>query len=206
MNTHQEDIKAVLRWLIPSSTQIAAYIFITFFTAILCSQDFINSFLFAQHDFNPIRGAISYLDLGLQKIVGEKIAGGLSLGIFWGAVGLLVNIFWWLGSSFSTELNNDLVFSKYVHPKDADPNAPLREFITRTVIRALAGIAGLLYLNFVISSGLPTIANRFADIFALWDWGLQWQNLVVTILLEMLMLHGIVVLTRVALLRRQAID
>lgn len=206
MNTHQEDIKAVLRWLVPSSTQIAAYIFITFFTALLCSQDFINSFLFAQQDFNPIRGAISYLDLGLQKIVGEKVAGGLSLGIFWGTVGLLVNVFWWLGSSFSTELNNDLVFSKYVHPKDADPNAPLREFITRTIIRALAGIAGLLYLNFVISSGLPHVANKFADIFTLWDWALQWQNLVVTVVLEILMLHGVVVLTRVALLRRQNLD
>lgn len=202
MNEHKEDIKAVLGWLVPSGTQVAVYVFIVFFTAVLCSQETINELFFSQNDFNPIRGIIGYIDTALQKIAGEKVAGALSLGIFWGAIGLLVNFIWWVGSSFSTELSNDLVFSKYVHPRGADQKAPIREFVIRAAIRAIAGIAGILYLNFVISSGLPSIADRFAEIFNDWDLGLQWQSLLIAIFLELIMLHGIVVLTRVMLLRR----
>lgn len=202
MNDHKDDILAILRWFIPSSTQLAVCVFIVFFTAILCSQETVNGLFFSPNDFNPIRGIVSYIDTGLQNVAGEKVAGGLSLGIFWGAIGLLVNLVWWLGSSFSTELSNDLVFSKYVHPRGADKRAPIREFVIRALIRAITGILGLLYLNFVISNGLPTITDRFAMIFSNWSFGLQWKNLLATIFLELLMLHGLVVLTRVMLLRR----
>lgn len=203
MNDRKTNLQYMLLWLVPTGVEVAVYVFITFFTVILCSQDIINNLLFATGDFNPIRAGIASIDSLLQHFLGEKIAGSLSLGIFWGTVGLLVNLLWWLGSNFSTELNNDLVFSKYVHPKDADPKTQLREFIERTAIRTTVAVITLLYTNFFLSQGLPHIATRFADIIKNWDFGLQWWPMLVTIFTEILMLHVFVVLTRIILLRKQ---
>lgn len=206
MESKQQNALYILLWLIPSWTELAIYIFITFFTVFLCSQDFINSLLFAQGDFNPIRAAIASIDSLLTHFIGEKLAGSLSLGIFWGMVGLFVNVLWWLGSNFSTELNNDLVFSKYVHPKDADPNSQLREFIERTVIRTVVAVIGILYANFVISQAFPRITNRFADLLKHWSFSDKWVSMLYAIFAEILILHGFVVLTRMILLRKQVFD
>lgn len=203
MNDRKTNFQYVLMWLVPTGVELAVYIFITFFTIILCSQDIINNLLFASGDFNPIRAGIASIDSLLQHFLGEKVAGSLSLGIFWGTVGLVVNLLWWLGSNFSTELNNDLVFSKYVHPKDADTKTQLREFIEKTIIRTSVAVITLLYANFFISQGLPHIATRYADIISNWDLALQWWPMLVTILSEIIMLHIFVVLTRIILLRKQ---
>ncbi len=203
MNNSENNFKYVLLWLVPTGVEIAVYFFITFFTIILCSQDIINSLLFATGDFNPIRAGIASIDSLLQHILGEKAAGSLSLGIFWGAVGLIVNLLWWLGSNFSTELNNDLVFSKYIHPRDSDPKSQLREFIEKTLIRTAVAVLAILYTNFVLSQGLPRIATRFADILKDWSFSTQLWPMVVTIFFEILMLHVFVVLARMILLRKQ---
>lgn len=203
MAERQNNFKYVLLWLLPTWTELIIYLFFVFFTALLCSQDFVNSLLFSSGDFNPIRAGIASIDGLLQHFLGEKLAGGLSLGIFWGIVGLAVNLLWWLGNNFSTELNNDLVFSKYVHPRDTDPNSQLRELIIRTLVRTVTAIIGLSYLNFTLSQGLPSITNRFADMFKNWSSASQWQELIFLIFYEVLLLHGFVVLTRLILLRKQ---
>lgn len=203
MNNSENNFKYVLLWLVPTGVEIAVYFFITFFTIVLCSQDIINNVLFATGDFNPIRAGIASIDSLLQHILGEKVAGSLSLGIFWGAVGLIVNLLWWLGSNFSTELNNDLVFSKYVHPRDTDPKSQLREFTERTLIRTAVAVVAILYTNFVLSQGLPRIATRFADILKDWSFSTQLWPMVLTIFFEILMLHAFVVLARMILLRKQ---
>lgn len=201
--TKRQTISYIILWLVPTWTELAIYLFITFFTIFLCSQDFINGLLFASGDFNPIRAAVASIDSLLTHVVGEKIAGSLSLAIFWGIVGLAVNVLWWLGSNFSTELNNDLVFSKYVHPKGTDPRLQLREFIERTVIRTVVAIIAVVYTNFVISQTLPRLTARYADILKHWSFGAKWQSLLFAIIIEVLILHGFVVLTRVILLRKQ---
>ncbi len=206
MAERQNNLKYVLLWLIPTWTELIVYLFIVLFTALLCSQDFINSLFFSSGDFNPIRAGIASIDTLLRHFLGEKVAGGLSLGIFWGIIGLAVNLLWWLGNNFSTELNNDLVFSKYVHPKDADPNSQIRELIIRTIVRTVTAIIGLSYLNYVLSQGMPNITNRFASIFQNWSVVNQWQPLLTTIAYEVLMLHGFVVLTRIILLRKQILS
>lgn len=203
MAERQNNLKFALIWLLPTWTELVVYLFIVLFTALLCSQDFINGLLFSTGDFNPIRAGIASIDGLLQHFLGEKVAGGLSLGFFWGIVGLAVNLLWWLGNNFSTELNNDLVFSRYVHPRDTDPNSQLRELIIRTAVRTVTAIIGLNYLNYVLSQGLPSITNRFADIFNNWSETSQWKTLAFTIFYEVIMLHGFVVLTRIILLRKQ---
>jgi hypothetical protein len=201
--TKRQNLIYVLLWLVPTWTELAIYLFITFFTIFLCSQDFINSLLFASGDFNPMRAGIASIDGLLTHVVGERVAGSLSLAIFWGTIGLLVNVLWWLGSNFSTELNNDLVFSKYIHPKGSDPQSQLREFIERTAIRTVVAIIGIVYTNFIISQTLPRLTTRYANILKHWDFASKWQSLLLAVVIEILVLHGFVVLTRIILLRKQ---
>ncbi len=203
MNIKNNNFIYVLLWLIPTWVELAVYLFITFFTVFLCSQDFINGLLYASGDFNPIRAGIASIDGLLQHFLGEKVSGSISLALFWGTVGLVVNLIWWLGSNFSTELNNDLVFSKYVHPKDSDPKSQLREFIEKTAIRTTVAVVIIVYINFVLSQGLPRLTHRFADILKHWTFAGQWKRMLLAIIGEVIMLHLFVVLTRVILLRKQ---
>ncbi len=203
MNEKQNKITNLVLWLTPTGVELAVYIFITFFTAILCSQDFVNSLFFVSGDFNPIRSGIGSINGLLEGIVGERVAGSLSLGIFWGTVGLVVNLLWWLGANFSTELNNDLVYSKYVHPKDINPRSQLRDFIIRTAIRTGVAVIAIVYTNFVLSQWLPRISSEYASVFEDWDYTSRWSVLIPVILSQILLLHIFVVLTRIILLRKQ---
>ncbi|MCX6727823.1 MAG: hypothetical protein NTX11_03365 [Candidatus Saccharibacteria bacterium] len=206
MNNFLEKTKNVVLWLTPSGVEIAFYIFLTFASFVLSSFDLVKSSLSVTGDFNPIRSGIGVVDSLLQHFVGEKVAGSLSLAIFWGLIGLTVNVIWWLGSNFSTELNNDLVFSKYVHPKDTDPREQLRVFAIRTVIRTIVAISGILYLNFFLSDGLPRLSTRYAAVIGSWSNSQQYLLATTTILFQILMLHIFIVLIRLILLRKKAFD
>ena len=201
MDNHQTRQRLIAMWLSPTPVELTVYIMLTGLTLFLSSQSFIDQILFATGDFNPIRAGISGIDFLLQKVIGEKLAGSLSLAVFWASVGLIVNLLWWIGSNFSTELNNNLLYSRYVHPKDVSPRAQLEDFIKRTVIRTVVAVIGVVYFNYVLSSGLPTIANRFSAVTELWSVQADWGLLISTILLEILMLHLVVVIARLVLLR-----
>lgn len=206
MNSFQDKTKNVLLWLSPSGVEIAFYIFLTFATFVLSSFDLVKSSLSVTGDFNPIRSGIGVVDTMLQHFVGEKVAGSLSLAIFWGLIGLAVNVIWWLGSNFSTELNNDLVFSKYVHPKDTDPREQLRVFAIRTVIRTIVAISGIVYVNFFMSDGLPRLTTRYANVIASWSDSQQYMLAITTVISQIFMLHIFIVLARLILLRKKAFD
>jgi hypothetical protein len=203
MDSHQSKAQIVAVWLLPTAVEVTVYVLITALTLFLSSQDFIDKLLFATGNFNPIRYGVSWVDFLLRRVIGERFAGALSLAVFWGIIGLVVNLLWWLGSNFSTELNNNLIYSKYVHPKDVSPRAQLEDFIKRTVIRTTVAIVGLVYFNFVISSGLPKITDKFTLVTERWATKQDWLTLGLTILSELLMLHLIVVLTRLVLLRKK---
>ena len=201
MDNHQTRQQLIALWLSPTPVEITVYMLLTALTFFLSSQSFIDQILFATGDFNPIRAGIGGVDLVLQRIIGEKLAGSLSLAVFWASVGLIVNLFWWIGSNFSTELNNNLLYSRYVHPKDVSPRAQLEDFIKRTVVRTVVAIIGLIYFNYVLSTGLKVIANRFSSVTELWSVQQDWGLVISTVLIEMLMLHLVVVITRLVLLR-----
>lgn len=203
MEEEQSKIKQTLLWLMPTGIEIAMYVFITCVTFVLSSVEMFKNALYFTEDFNPIRAGISYIDLLLQNFVGDRIAGSLSLAIFWGAVGLLVNVIWWLGSNFSTELSNDLVFSRYVHPKDTDPSSQLKLFIERTVVRAVVAIIFILYLNYFFRSGITGISNSYSDIISSWSEEKKIGLILFTIVKEVFMLHLFVILSRLLLLRKK---
>lgn len=201
MDHHTSTTKKIIFWLAPTPAQVISYLILTVLTVFLSSQDFIGHILFVSGDFNPIRAGIGLVDMGLSRIIGVRLAASLSLAVFWGLVGLAVNLLWWAGSSFSTELNNNILYSKYVHPRDVSPHAQLEEFIKRTAIRTIAAVSGILYFNFVLSSGLPTIAERLATIVYTWNFATDWFTMAGYVLSEVVMLHLIVILTRFVLLR-----
>lgn len=206
MDTSLHRFKLLFLWLLPSGIEIAFYIFITAVSFLASSMDIVRELLFVSGDFNPIRSAIASIDTLLQNFVGERIAGSLSLAIFWGIVGLFVNLLWWLGSNFSTELSNDLVFSKYVHPSNADPKSHLREFFQRTFIRTTVAIIAIIYTNFFFSQGLPRISATYADVIANWSTTKDIKSAIVAIIAEIVMLHIFVVLARLLLLRKTVFD
>jgi hypothetical protein len=206
MESSKNRIKQVFFWFMPSIIEVSIYIFLTVVTFVMSGQDIVKDLLFVTEDFNPIRSGIASIDGVLQNIVGERVAGSLSLAIFWGTVGLFVNLLWWLGSNFSTELNNDLVFSKYVHPEHTDPKAQLREFITKTFIRTTVFIIGVVYINFFFSQGLPRVSMQFGDIIKFWEYNKDIKVILITFLSQIVMLHAFVVLTRLLLLRKQIFD
>lgn len=206
MESTRKRIHLAILWILPSGIEIALYIFIAVVTLAASSMDVVRSLLFVSGDFNPIRSGIASVDALLQHFVGEKVAGSLSLGIFWAIVGLIVNVLWWIGSNFSTELSNDLVFSKYVHPRDTDPRAHLREFVQRTVIRTTVAIIAIVYINFYFSQGLPRVTANYADVINKWSTYKDIKTIIFTSLAQIVMLHVFVVLTRLILLRKQIFD
>ncbi|MDQ5885634.1 MAG: hypothetical protein QG628_31 [Patescibacteria group bacterium] len=206
MDTTLNRFKLLGLWLLPSGIELAFYIFITAVTFVASSMDVVRDLLFVTGDFNPIRSAIAFIDTLLQNFVGERIAGSLSLAIFWGIIGLIVNLIWWLGSNFSTELSNDLVFSKYVHPSNSDPKSHLREFFQRTIIRTTVAIIAIVYTNYFLSQGLPRISATFADVINNWSATKDYLSAIVAIIAEIVMLHMFIVLARLLLLRKQIFD
>ena len=203
MNTSRDNIKQAFFWLMPNGIEILIYIFITGATLILSGVDRLKDLLFVSGDFNPIRLGISGIDLLLTRLVGEKIAGTLSLAIFWALVGVVVNLIWWAGSNVTTEINEDLEFSKYVHPSGVDPQSQIQDYSKKIALRTAVAVIGLLYFNFFISAGLPYVNQRYSKVINSWSTNKDFKTLLIAITIEILLLHVFVVLTRVMLLRKR---
>ena len=203
MQTSREKIQQAFLWLLPNGIEILFYTFITIVTLILSGVDRLKDLLFVSGDFNPIRIAIAGIDTLLTRVVGERVAASLSLAIFWALIGIVVNILWWFGSNVTTEINNDLAFSKYVHPKGVDPQSQLREFLKKAALRTTVAVIGLLYFNYFISTGLPHVNSNFSNVIKNWSTNKDIKLLATTILTELLLLHVFVVLSRIMLLRKK---
>ena len=203
MNTSRENIKQAIFWLMPNGIEILIYLFITGATLILSGVDRLKDLLFVSGDFNPIRLGISGIDLLLTRLVGEKLAGTLSLAIFWALVGVVVNLIWWAGSNVTTEINEDLEFSKYVHPSGVDPQSQIHDFSKKIALRTAVAVIGLLYFNYFISTGLPHVNQSYSKVINNWSTNKDIKTLLIAIATEILLLHVFVVLTRVMLLRKR---
>lgn len=200
---HRNRISAVITWFLPTWLELALYIFICLFTIFISNLGVVREILYASGDFNPVRAGIDILTNLLEHFVGERVAGSLSLAIFWGLVGLFVNAVWWVASNFSTELNNDLVFSNYVHPRNYDPKSQLHEFITRTIFRSAVALLFLFYINYALRSVLPHLTTHYHDVLSNWSVTRDIGGLLSSIGAQILMMHAFIVLTRLLLLKKQ---
>ncbi len=203
MEKQKSQIAEVFLWLMPTLLESIMYVFIAIATVVISNLQGVRDFLFFSDDFNPIGTAVNSIDQLLTQVVGERAAGALSLAIFWGLVGLVVNIIWWLISNFSTELNNDLVFSSYMHPRSADPKQLLHEFWKKIAFQSAVAVVGIFYLNFFIRSALPLVTTRYAEFLRAWPGQKNIFSLFTAVIFQIVLLHTFVVLTRMLLLRKQ---
>lgn len=206
METQKNRIFQALLWFLPTWLELALYVFISGATVVISNLVSLKQFFYVGDDFNPISSAIDSINLLVAQVVGERIAGSLSLAIFWGLVGVGINIIWVVVANFSTELNNDLVFSNYVHPKTADPKEPLRDFTRRFIFRFGVTLVFLFYCNFVFQAVAPSITTKYAYLIKHWSEQAQYGSLALAILSQIFVLHGFVVLTRLLLLKKQVFN
>lgn len=203
METQKSKISQALIWFMPTWIELSLYIFISVVTLAISDLNFVKDFLFVSGDFNPFSLAINSISDLLTKVIGEKVAGSLSLAIFWGIIGLFINVVWWIFSNFSTELNNDLVFSGYMHPRGADPHSPLREFASKAAIRLSTTVVIIFYANYFFRQALPLIITRYRESINMWDMEHHYVSIISTLLFQILLLHVFVVLMRLLFLRKQ---
>lgn len=207
MTPRQERIYQTILWLLPTWAETVVYFFLSVATMALSSQSFLKSWLYVPKDFNIFREVLHSIDSFLPRILGERIGGSLSLGIFWGFIGMIVYLIIWLFMNFSTELNNELVLSKYVHPTNTAPQPHVRQFIAKLVFRMFVLVIMVFYINLILGSLLPFFGTKYRLVIAEWS---KHNYLVSTLLLtiagQMLSLHAITVLVRLLLLRKRVFD
>lgn len=203
MNINKNRIIQALLWLLPTTIEVCLYIFICMITAVLSNIGVIKQFLYFTEDFHPFAAAVGSINQLLTQLVGERLAGSLSLAIFWGLVGVVINVLWIVIANFSTELNNDLVYSSYVHPRNTNPKSPLYEFITRSIFRFGVILMLIFFLNFTVRVVLPVVTTHFAVAITSWNTNKYYMGVIKSVIFEIITMHIIVILFRLLTLRKQ---
>lgn len=206
MEINKNRLVQAFLWLVPTGIELSLYVFLCLITAILSNLDFIKNFLFFTEDFHPFAAAVGSINQLLTQIVGERLAGSLSLAIFWGLVGVVINILWIVVANFSTELNNDLVYSSYVHPRNTNPKSPLYEFITRSIFRFGVTLLIIFFLNFAVRVVLPVVTKHFSEASTSWGQNKYYMSILGSIIFQIITMHIIVVLFRLLTLRKQLLN
>ncbi len=206
MTPRQERILQSLFWMLPTWPELIVYLFLSLCTFALSSQAFLKSWLYVPKDYSFFAEILRSIDTLLPKLLGERIGSSLPLGVFWGAIGMVVYVMIWIFSNFSTELNNELVLSKYVHPRNIRPQPHVRQFITKTIFRIFIGILFILYANICFRVLFPLWASYYQQVIA--NWGSQhlYNMFIWSLLGQMLTLHGFTIFTRLFLLRKRVFD
>ena len=203
MNINKDRIIKACLWLLPTTIEFSLYIFVCLLTAIVSNIAVIKKFLYFTDDFHPISAAVGSIDQLLTQLIGERLAGSMSLAIFWGLVGVGINIIWVVAVNFSTELNNDLVYSTYVHPRHTNPRSPLYQFITRSIFRFGVIFTLIFFLNYAVQVVLPVVTTHYSIAITSWTNNIYYASVLLSIIFEMATLHVIVILFRLLTLRKQ---
>ncbi len=207
MTPKQERIYQTILWLLPTGAEIVVYFSLSVATMALSSQAFLKNWLYIPEDYNFLKTMLHSIDSFLPRILGERIGGSLSLGVFWGFIGMLVYLAIWLFMNFSTELNNELVLSKYVHPRNTAPQPHLGQFIAKLIFRIFVVLLSVFYINVLISSLLPFFGSKYRAVTMEWPrQNYMVFTLLFTLMGQMLAFHIITVLVRLLVLRKRVFD
>lgn len=190
-------------WLLPTWIELFVYVAVVGATLFVSNSVSLARWLFVPQNFSLIGSITGSIDELLQRLVGERIAASLSLAIFWGLVGMLVYVIIWLISNFSTELNNDLILSKYVHPRAANLESPIKQFFSKFLFRTAIVFVMIFYINLMVRVFLPLITAEFNIVLTEWPKHKSIRTLIICLLAELILLHGFVVLTRLLTLRKR---
>lgn len=203
MAFNSKQTKLAILWIMPTALEVFVYAFISAITFAISNLAFFRQSLFLPTQFNLYHDVINSISQLIERAVGERIAGSLSLGIFWGLVGMIVYVVIWLIQNFSTELSNDLAMTKYVYPRGADPESSLRNFISLTVFRLIIFVLFVFYINLVVRVLFLHWLNVYQNLLHHWLQSGYLFRALVALLTQMIILHGFVVFTRLLFLRKR---
>lgn len=195
-------IKQILSWLAPTGAEVFIYLFIAVASLVLSNADFFKELLLVPRDFSPLESGGNWLNTLVENWLGERAA-GVSTAIFWGVIGAVVYLLFWLATNFKTELGNDLAITHWAHPANTDAKSPLKIFIETMVVRLLAVYLLLIYISYLLNRAWPSWAENYS---AAWDNWPQWKYIwsaILTVVAQMVVLHGFVVLSRLIFLKKR---
>lgn len=196
----------VTRWFWPSWSDTLVYVAISLLTLALSGLSFIHQILYAQENIDIIDAVLGSISTLVERTIGFTMASSGSVAFFWALVGFVIYIIIWLGINFSTELDNDLAITKYVHPRNVDLHSPLRDLISRTIFRVVVFVVLLFYINLFLAVLLPHFNNIFRSTISAWPHpAVLWRG-ASGIIEQVIAMHILVTLFRLLLLRKKVFD
>ncbi len=139
----------------------------------------------------------------LTGLIGAHASATLITATFWAMVGILVYLALWLFGNFSNVLSNDIVMTKYMHPRGDDTYFPLKRLLLRILFHTAMAVLFVLYINFFIGQLLPFFSDSFNGIPSHWSDISFLLTAGKVMLIEVFALHIFVVLSRLLLLRKR---
>ena len=203
MQNQKNKFVALLTWLLPSGSELIIASTFTIATLAISNSTVVRDLIFLPQDFQIKTAALDSLSRLIETVFGDQIARSGVVAIFWALVGLFVYILIWLGLNFSNELGNDLALTKYLHPRHVDTHSRLRDLISKVVFRAMALFILIFYVNLVMSTLLPYIGGMFRVTLQQWPSMISLKYLGLGVILEIVALHGLVVMIRAIILRKR---
>ncbi len=193
----------VVSWVLPTAVEIFIYVILAAMTIVALNSDFIRSYLLIPDSFSLQTALLGSLEDYLADLIGTKMAATVITGTFWALVGVIVYAVLRIFGNFSSELSNDLVVTKYMHPQGDDTYYPLKRLLLRVVFHILMAILVVVYINLFIGQFLPYLSGSLAGISVNWNDIPSLLEIAKIVLIEIAALHLFVILTRLLVLRRR---
>jgi len=193
----------MLAWLLPTGAGMFTYALATIILALSSLSDYVRNLLLTPSNFNFSDSVLTTINDMLSQLIGDLAARNLVVVVFWGIIGLLVYIFVWLGINFSTELGNDLAYTKYVHPKGVDVSSPLRDFLSKSLFRACSGIVLFFYALTMVGVLIPLASGLFYQAGELFFSIASLLHILMAVGITIISLHTLIIFVRLVTLRKR---
>lgn len=193
----------LILWFLPTAVEFVFYILITLLTVIVINTEFIRSYLLVPENFSLQTALLGSLERALTGLVGGRAAATIITAGFWSLIGILVYMILKLFGNFSSELGNDLVVTRYMHPRGDDTYSPIKSLLLKIMVHVFMAAVFVLYINFFIGQLMPFISSSLAGLPAHWSELTYLLAVGKIIIIEIFALHVFVVLSRLLLLRKR---
>jgi hypothetical protein len=197
----------ILKWLSPNPLNTIIYSSIILLCLILSNVTNLQEAANTTGGLDIKGSVLNFIDTGLADLLGIEIASGLANAIFWGLIGLVTYSGLVLLGRFFSELEDDLAVTKYVYPAGSDNYGQLKRFLMISAERIIAIILLVVYLRALFDVWFSNWLRVYEDSLRHWPPGTDaLVRLSLTIVVHFIAMHGVVILTRLILLRKQAIS
>ncbi len=196
----QSDIKQAIFWLLPTASEIVAYIGLGLLTVLVANiRAFRSSFLLPEN-FQVKKAIFDNIDNLLNLLTFHK-TDVVVTAVFWAFIGLVVFLLFTVVLTFSSEFTNELGTRRYIYPKGANRNFIFRAYLQSMLLRLVA-LCLLLFYTFVVFGALmPWVLSHYVM-----QGGFNYSYIITVLgilLLEILMLHFFAILGRIIFLKKR---